>query len=163
MTDYILTAHNRFANQNKLCWAMGQFQVSNQDPGQGFKFQFPSFKLKTQIQVMVSSCNFQVLSSKPRSRSGLQVAIYKFQVSNQYPCRGFKLYIQIIWIPGLGCHEPWGRTHEPWALGHEPCAMNQKNIKTFNISNCKNQKPKKNDNLQIQKVGYIAFPMFSKC
>ena len=71
--------------------AISKFQVSNQDPGQGFKLQFPSFKFQTKIQVRVSSCNFQVSSFKPRSRSGFQVAISKFQVSNQDPGQGFKL------------------------------------------------------------------------
>ena len=46
---------------------------------------------QTKIQVRASSCNFQVSSSKPRSRSGFQVAISKFQVSNQDPGQGFKL------------------------------------------------------------------------
>ena len=71
--------------------AISKFQDSNQDPGQGFKLQFPSFKIHTKIQVRVSSCNFQVSSFKPRSRSGFQVAISKFQVSHQDPGQGFKL------------------------------------------------------------------------
>ena len=40
---------------------------------------------------MVSSCNFQVSSFKTRSRSGFQVAISKFQVSNQDTGQGFQL------------------------------------------------------------------------
>ena len=66
-------------------------QDPNQDPGQGFKLQFPSFKFQTKIRVRVSSCNFQVSSFKPRSRSGFQVAISKFQVPNEDPGQGFKL------------------------------------------------------------------------
>ena len=41
------------------------------------------------IQVRASSCNFQVSSFNPRSRSGFQVALCKFQVSNQEPGQGF--------------------------------------------------------------------------
>ena len=37
----------------------------------------------------VSGCNFRVSRFKPRSRSGFQVAISKFQVSNQDPGQGF--------------------------------------------------------------------------
>ena len=71
--------------------AISKFQVSHQDPGQGFKLQFPSFKFHSKIQVRVSSCNFQVSSFKPSSRSEFQVAISKFQVSNLDPSQGFKL------------------------------------------------------------------------
>jgi hypothetical protein len=71
--------------------AISKFQDSRQDPGQGFKMQFPSFKIHTKIQVRVSSCNFQVSRFKQKSRSGFQVAISKFQVSNQDPGQGFKL------------------------------------------------------------------------
>ena len=39
-----------------------KFQDSHQDPGQGFKLQFPSFQIQTKIQVRGSSCNFQVSS-----------------------------------------------------------------------------------------------------
>ena len=71
--------------------AISKFQDSHQDPGQGFKLQFPSFKIHTKIQVRVSSCNFQVSRFKPRSRSGFQVAISKFQDSHQDPGQGFKV------------------------------------------------------------------------
>ena len=81
----------KLRSRSGLQVAISKFQVSNQDPGQGFKLQFPSFKIHTKIQVSVSSCNFQVSSSKPRSRSGFQVALSKFQVSNQDPGQGFKL------------------------------------------------------------------------
>ena len=67
------------------------FQVSHTDLGQGFKLQIPNFKFQTKIQVRVSSCNFQVSSFKPRSRSGFQGAISKFQISNQDLGQGFKL------------------------------------------------------------------------
>ena len=70
--------------------AISKFQDSHQDPGQGFKMQFPSFKIHTKIQVRVSRCNFQVSRFKPRSRSGFQVAISKFQDSQQDPGQGFK-------------------------------------------------------------------------
>ena len=75
--------------------AISKFQDSRQDPGQGFKMQFPSFKIQTKIQVRVSSCNFQVSRFTPRSRSGFQVAISKFQDSNQDPGQGFKLQFQV--------------------------------------------------------------------
>ena len=71
--------------------AISKFQDSHEDPGQGLKLQFPSFKIQTKIQVRVSSCNFQVSSFKPSSRSEFQVAISKFQVSNLDPSQGFKL------------------------------------------------------------------------
>ena len=71
--------------------AISKFQDSHQDPGQGFKLQFPSFKIHTEIQVRVSRCNFQVSRFTPRSGSGFQVAISKFQVSRQDPGQGFKL------------------------------------------------------------------------
>ena len=71
--------------------AISKFQDSHQDPGQGFKMQFPSFKIHTKIRVRVSRCNFQVSRFKPRSRSGFQVAISKFQDSHQDPGQGFKL------------------------------------------------------------------------
>ena len=71
--------------------AISKFQDSNQDPGQGFKMQFPSFKIHTKIQVRVSRCNFQVSRFTPRSRSGFQDAISKFQDSNQDPGQGFKM------------------------------------------------------------------------
>ena len=71
--------------------AISKFQDSHQDPGQGFKMQFPSFKIHTKIQVRVSRCNFQVSRFTPRSRSGFQDAIYKFQDSHQDPGQGFKM------------------------------------------------------------------------
>ena len=71
--------------------AISKFQDSHQDPGQGFKMQFPSFKIHTKIQVRVSRCNFQVSRFTPRSRSGFQVAISKFQDSQQDPGQGFKM------------------------------------------------------------------------
>ena len=71
--------------------AISKFQDSNQDPGQGFKLQSPSFKIHTKIQVRVSRCNFQVSRFTPRSRSGLQDAISKFQDSHQDPGQGFKM------------------------------------------------------------------------
>ena len=52
---------------------------------------FPSFKIHTKIQVRVSRCNFQVSRFKPRSRSGFQDAISKFQDSHQDPGQGFKM------------------------------------------------------------------------
>ena len=55
------------------------------------KLQFPRFKFQTTIQVRVSSCNFRVSSFKQKSRSGFQVAISKFQVSNQDLGQGVKL------------------------------------------------------------------------
>ena len=58
--------------------AISKFQDSDQDPGQGFKLQFPSFKFHAKIQVRVSSCNFQVSRFKLRSRPGFPVAISKF-------------------------------------------------------------------------------------
>jgi hypothetical protein len=63
--------------------AISKFQDSHQDPGQGFKIQFPSFKIHSKIQVRVSRCNFQVSRFTPRSRSGFQDAISKFQDSHQ--------------------------------------------------------------------------------
>ena len=66
-------------------------RLSNQDPNQGFKLRFPSFKFQTKSQVRVSSCNFQALSFKPRSSSMFQVAIARFQDSDQDPGQGFKL------------------------------------------------------------------------
>ena len=71
--------------------AISKFQDSNQDPGQGSKMQFPSFKIHTKIQVRVSRCNFQVSRFTPRSRSGFQDAISKFQDSHQDPGQGFKM------------------------------------------------------------------------
>jgi len=71
--------------------AISKFQVPNQEPGQGFQLQFPSFKFQTKIQFNVSSCNCQVSRFKPRSRSGFQVAVSKFQVSNQDPGQGLQL------------------------------------------------------------------------
>ena len=71
--------------------AISKFQDSHQDPGQGFKVQFPSFKIHTKIQVRVSRCSFQVSRFKPRSRSGFQDAISKFQDSHQDPGQGFKV------------------------------------------------------------------------
>ena len=71
--------------------AISKFQDSHQDPGQGFKVQFPSFKIHTKIQVRVSRCNFQVSRFTPRSRSGFQDAISKFQDSHQDPGQGFKM------------------------------------------------------------------------
>ena len=85
------------------------FQVSKQDPGQGFKLQFPSFKCQTKIQVRVSSCNFQDSSFKPGSRSGFQVAISNFQVSNQDPGQGFKL-------PFASSFKPRSRSGRPVAI-----------------------------------------------
>ena len=67
-----------------------KLQVSKQDPGQGFKLQLLSCQLQTSIQVRVSSCKFQDSSSKPISRSGLQVAISNCQDSNLDPGQGFE-------------------------------------------------------------------------
>ena len=41
--------------------AVSKFQFSNQDPGQGFELQFPSFKFQTKIQVGVSRSSFSCL------------------------------------------------------------------------------------------------------
>ena len=85
-------------SRSGLLVAISKFQDSHQDPGQGFKLQFPSFKIQTKIHVRVSSCNFQVSRSTPRSRSGFQVAIAKFQDSNQVPGQGFTLHFPRIKI-----------------------------------------------------------------
>ena len=81
----------RVRKKSGFCSMGFKFQDSHQDPGHGFKLQFPSFKIHTEIQVRVSRCNFQVSRFTPRSGSGFQDAISKFQDSNQDPGQGFKL------------------------------------------------------------------------
>ena len=88
---YRIPAANSYIGSAYFRVSICSFQVSHQDPGQGFKLQFPSFKFQTKFQVRVSSCTFRVSSFKPRSRSGFQVAISKFQDSHQDLGQGLKL------------------------------------------------------------------------
>ena len=66
---YRSPAANSYIGSAYVRVSICSFQVSRQDPGQGFKLQFPSFKFHTKIQGRGSSCNFQVSSFKLRSRS----------------------------------------------------------------------------------------------
>ena len=59
---YRIPAANSYIGSAYVRVSRCSFQVSRQDPGQGFKLQFPSFKFQTKIQVRVSSCNSQVAS-----------------------------------------------------------------------------------------------------